>query len=455
MPRILVQELFTRSGDLTGSGNPSSGNGYARPPATHSGFSSRVSRWVSDGDKLSPTQQRTPGIGTTGNSPGHDFLGQCYTPQVAALEAPLYATSGASLYGGDVPTTFEVEIALTINTPEQWPANGANPLNDYFAVGMMFFLPVSGVFTDWDPAYLYYFNRTPANAQELRGEWMESQWDDIAPDTVGLQVTGEAGRFHVFGAANSLELRGNTSAMQLKAVFHSVPSGNTNAFGMRMYVDQTLIYSHFFGRPFLQTVGVISAGQPAIEALRRRIGFWAYVNGETRQESLTGYGGATPAALAKIHWPKFDAFIVRDLLADAEPAVFPTPTLTSRSVKTTASLTGEGAASQVLTIQPSFAEETSHQMLVAGHAYQTGHEATFPLGAENRRQWAMRWDVLTSGQRSTLRAFVASSYGQSLAFTWSHPTTGETIKAHFLSDVSFTQTGPAQYQAEATVEELF
>ena len=155
-------------------------------------------------------------------------------------------------------------------------------------------------------------------------------------------------------------------------------------------------------------------------------------------------------------WCLLDNFRVTDIgnLADSlsitvAPTLVGFPTLTP----VTMSAEDDGGA-EVLSVQPSYAMQVEDDWGVVEHVYDGGYTATVARQSVGRRQWSFHWDALNASETAAIGALRLAVEGTKSAFSWTDPTTSETIHISFVEGPRLSLVAPGTYQAEALVREV-
>ena len=151
-----------------------------------------------------------------------------------------------------------------------------------------------------------------------------------------------------------------------------------------------------------------------------------------------------------------DNFRVTDIgsLADA-PTINTAPTLTAYPDFTSITVDEEDDGTvQTLSVQPSYALQCADEWVVIEHPYDGGYTATVGHQTVRRRVWNFHWDAMGVSDIIAFGTLRAAVRGRQSAFTWAHPTTGETIRIKFDAEPSVSLVAPSIWQAEATVREV-
>lgn len=479
MSKVLRSNLFNYNSWLTTPDSsptrtslpPTRAAGWTQNSATVTGEERHL--WRCDGDRLRPWGVREAyQQGGTYGSAGQSFV---FASHVAAPWYPLRnaSTPGNSIYGTSFPTTevFSVEYSVTIRMPDEWPEDGSGGggtgrAGNWIQAGFALFAPNNGAepYSPTWPRYDLYFVRNPSTGdQELWGEYVTAL-DAVEPDTRGLNITGISGRLLVFGAAGDPPLRIEGDSLKLKVVLYRVPSAPDTEIGMDIWVDNHKIpnaqgASHNgFNRTTMESYGWISSSEHIYASLGRFFGFVAFLNpSRVISTELQIPATQTPVADSK-NAQGFDTFVVRDNLRNPAGTLHPEPSLTAAVTLTTVSVSGEGSSVGTLPVQPSGAEQFEPGRQQIEIVYDDGYAATSPRGASGRARWALVWGPMNRTDRDSLRTFADTVTGQESVFTWTHPRTGESHSARFVTPPAFTEAvGDGKldiWHAEATVEEV-
>lgn len=153
---------------------------------------------------------------------------------------------------------------------------------------------------------------------------------------------------------------------------------------------------------------------------------------------------------------RFDNFRFRDVGPDSfQPALNPTPALTADPVLASVTMSDEDdSGAETLDVQPSYVHVYEDQYAAHEHRFDGGYVQTISASSGVRRKFALRWNALSSAQRTTLLTLEAAVEGKRKAFTWVHPETGETLKVRFTTDLVIRQVQPTTWAGEVEAEEV-
>ncbi len=139
----------------------------------------------------------------------------------------------------------------------------------------------------------------------------------------------------------------------------------------------------------------------------------------------------------------------------ASPSINTAPTLTAYPDFTSITVDEEDdGTAQTLSVQPSYALQCADEWIVIEYPYDGGYTATVGHLTVLRRVWNFHWDAMNVADIIAFGTLRAAVRGRQSAFTWDHPTTGETIRIKFDAEPSVSLVGPSIWQAEATVREV-
>lgn len=139
----------------------------------------------------------------------------------------------------------------------------------------------------------------------------------------------------------------------------------------------------------------------------------------------------------------------------ASPSINSAPTLTTFPDFTSITVDEEDDGTvQTLSVQPSYALQCADEWIVIEYPYDGGYTATVGHLTVLRRVWNFHWDAMNVADIIAFGTLRAAVRGRQSAFTWDHPTTGETIRIKFDAEPSVSLVGPSIWQAEATVREV-
>lgn len=469
-------------GDLTAGGfNPQTGRGWNRGSSTV-GVSVVDAAYKADGSVIRQAN-RFQSLDTmlSGTIAGKDREPYFHNARTTRdLYDPSSGAGNVGMITRDLSSeNWEIEITLTMLTPDTWPSGGAGN-NDVWrhtcCGGIILFAPnsASGYNNMW-PHYRIYWIRHSHNhstkpaQQEIWCEYVAAE-RSCAPDDRGLLLTGESGNMEILGTQPAgatvfiPELEEEGSA-QWRLVLRKNPNGD--GIIMRAYFNEYLIGRSLpqgaqiapgdlgWGRTKLESEGWMPVGASIETALERTVGLLSYQNaGIALALSVEPTWPAFGAVVLPQYRMGFDTMLVKDINDSARPFIFPKPELETEPTLTTATLEGEdaGTSATELTLEVDGLYVLDERMEVTEHEYTTGHFATVPHNSLSRKMVQFQIKIDGSTDLTTFKTFISTitSPGEDGVFTYD----GETWRLIGVADIAAAGPEGTAYLVKFTAEQV-
>lgn len=87
--------------------------------------------------------------------------------------------------------------------------------------------------------------------------------------------------------------------------------------------------------------------------------------------------------------------------------------------------------------------------------FEGGYELTRPRFTRSRRNWGVRYVMLSVADKNMLQFFEQNTVrGGADSFTWTHPTTGTSYTVRFTGPIKYTLVPPGKHNAEFMLREV-